>query len=294
MKDIKEDKIKYDSIEKYGNGSLLHHGKHNNRVYLMYLHPADIKGISKHISDIARTYRYTKICCKIPAWAAPYFLSEGYFIEAHIPGYYQNNEAVFFMSKFLNSDRLIYVNYNNLKGLHCIFKNNKSIQSNVPAQPDKFIIQKLDINNAFEISKVFETVFKSYPFPYHDPEYIRHTMDNGNSFYGAIMNEGIVAVAAMKINLQDKNAELKDFATLPICKNLNLENQLLKYMEQKLNTLKIQNIHERISLNNMDLNKTFIKNKYSYSGTLINNAHIDGSIESINVLYKSLCNNVTN
>jgi beta-lysine N6-acetyltransferase len=36
------------------------------------------------------------------------------------------------------------------------------------------------------------------------------------------------------------------------------------------------------------MNKTFLKFDYCYSGTLINNTNIAGSIESMNVYYKHL------
>jgi len=50
----------------------------------------------------------------------------------------------------------------------------------------------------------------------------------------------------------------------------------------------IKTLYTIARLDSIPMNKTFLKLNYCYSGTLINNTNIAGSIESMNIYYKYL------
>ena len=95
-----------DRLEKIG-GSLIQHGKFNDRIYLMSLDNNDYPGILHHMESIADENRYSKIFAKIPTYALEGFRDAGYITEAKIPGFFAQQTDAFFMGKFLDPRRNI-------------------------------------------------------------------------------------------------------------------------------------------------------------------------------------------
>ena len=79
-------------------GTLIQHGKHNDRMYLLKLDNNDIPDIFKIMSELCHKNKYSKITCKVPKNMAPIFYSEGFILEAYIPKFYNSTEDVFFVS----------------------------------------------------------------------------------------------------------------------------------------------------------------------------------------------------
>jgi putative beta-lysine N-acetyltransferase len=139
-----------------------------------------------------------------------------------------------------------------------------------------------------EIASVYKRVFKSYPFPIHDPNYIRKTMRDNLRFFGIREQESLIALSSSEMDPMEKNAEMTDFATLPEARGKRTAYYLLRAMENEMKREGIVTLYTIARLNSLPMNKTFLKHGYSYSGTLINNTNIAGRIESMNVLYKHL------
>jgi hypothetical protein len=106
-----------DRIEIFGKGSLIQHGKLNDRVYLLKMGEDDFPGIIGYIQDLAKKSNYSKLFCKVPSWAVPAFVAEGFVTEAFIPLFYRKQIDVFFLSKFLTSGRLVHQEHKKLSEL---------------------------------------------------------------------------------------------------------------------------------------------------------------------------------
>jgi hypothetical protein len=115
MKGCKGGMTMRDLVTQIGKGSIIQHGKHNDRIYLIKLSEDDLEIILPSISKLARENDYSKIFCKVPKHIAPLFFADGYMLEAYIPGFFNKKEDVFFLSKFLNSDRLLNIVHTQLK-----------------------------------------------------------------------------------------------------------------------------------------------------------------------------------
>ena len=277
-----------DKIETIGKGTIIQHGKFNDRIYLIKLHQEDCPGVLGELRQIARENAYTKIFCKVPGWAAPAFFSDGYLMEAQIPKFYKKKEAAFFLSKYLNSDRLLGVEHESLAEL------GKLLKTTIPGREPSGKagiggeIKKLDLSYVGEITSVYREVFLSYPFPIHDPEYIIRTMKQNVQYYGIERKENLMAVASSEIDTEGQYAEMTDFATLPDYRGNNLSVRLLSKMEEEMRKQGIRTLYTIARLNSIAMNRTFLKLQYSYAGTLIRNTNIAGKIESMNVYYKHI------
>jgi putative beta-lysine N-acetyltransferase len=286
-------------VEKIGKGSVVQHGKFNDRIYLMKLARADCPEILNALRGIARENTYTKIFAKVPSWAAPVFFSDGYLMEAFIPRFYRDREAAFFLSKYLDSDRLMGVEYGSLNELGKLLSaddpgasgkkpagKSKSARLKSVKKFKKSEIIRLGKSDVAEITEVYREVFLSYPFPIHNPGYILKTMKENVWYYGIERKGKLIALASAEIDQKGCNAEMTDFATLPEYRGNSLASIILTVMEKQMKKNGIHTLYTIARLNSMAMNKTFLKLKYTYAGTLIRNTNIAGKIESMNVYYK--------
>lgn len=218
---------------------------------------------------------------------APLFIADGYLLEGYIPRFYGGEEDVYFMSKFLSSDRLLNIETGQLKELKGLLQE-KPKAKNVSEQSDKYKVFKLDETHIDEVVEIYNEVFKSYPFPIHNPDYIRQTMADNVQYYGATKNGKIAALASSEIDFKGLNAEMTDFATSHQHLGNNLSTLLLQKMENEMKAQGICTLYTIARLNSIPMNKTFLRAGYQYSGTLVKNTNIAGEIESMNILYKHL------
>ncbi len=82
-------------------GSIIQHGPHNNRIYLMQLNTGDTQGLIATLDDMALKNDYGKIFAKIsaPTWNA--FKSADYIKEAVIPRFFAGKTDGFFNCQVL-------------------------------------------------------------------------------------------------------------------------------------------------------------------------------------------------
>ncbi len=275
-----------DIIDKIG-GCLLHHGKSSNRIYLMKLADTHIPETITHLDYMAAVNNYTKIIAKVPAWAKNRFEACGYKSEATVPGFYNGTIDTLFMGKFLSATRELEDAADIiLKVLSsaCQCRGRQSVES-LPNGFDWHIAQELD---AQKISDVYRQVFRSYPFPIHDADYIRKTMRENIVYFCITKDREIVSVASCEMDVEAQNVEMTDFATLPTFRGNGFACFLLAKMEQEMLARSIKTAYTIARSVSFGMNITFAKMNYNYAGTLINNTDICGSTESMNVWYKSL------
>ncbi len=277
-----------DKIEKIGHGTIIQHGEVNKRVYLIKLDKRDCPDVIEQINTLARSNNYSKIFCKIPQHLAPVFLANGFFVEGQIPGFYMGSEAAFFVSKFLNSDRLLNIENENLYKLSTLLTDVKPLNRTKLKLDNDSRLLKMTNQDLEQITTIYKEVFASYPFPIHDANYIAETMKNNVQYFGIEKRGKLVALASAELDKESQNAEMTDFATLPVARGQNLSVLLLKAMETEMEAQGIKTLYTIARLKSVGMNKTFIRQNYIYSGTLIKNTNISGSIESMNVYYKSI------
>ena len=277
-----------DKIEKIGRNSLIQHGKLSDRIYLMKLEKEEAVGIIQIIDELARRNKYSKIFCKVQASVAPLFTASGFIPEAHIPQFFNGNESVFFMSKFLSSDRLLNIETNKLQELSELLRKTEIKSFKLPEISVQTSVRKLTEKDSLPMTKLYKKVFQSYPFPIFDPEYIRKTMKTGVQYFGIEESGQLVALASSEVNAEAQNAEMTDFATLPSHRGKKYAYLLLQAMEEKMKAEGIKTVYTIARLQSVGMNLTFLRMNYEFAGTLLKNTNISGDIESMIVYYKNI------
>ncbi|MCU4163212.1 putative beta-lysine N-acetyltransferase [Carboxylicivirga caseinilyticus] len=288
MSVFKEEMIMHDVAETIGNSSLIQHGKHNNRIYLMKLDVQEAELVIQQLSVLARQNGYTKIFCKIPKKVAPLFIADGYIMEGHIPHFYEGEHDACFMAKFLSSDRLLHIEKDQLSILSSLLQDEMQSKLIYDSSESGYEVRRLNKEDVDEMVAIYKEVFETYPFPIHEADYIKKTMNENIQYFGAFKNGVIGALASSEVDCKGKNAEMTDFATSAVHRGNGLSSILLKAMEKEMKEQGIYTLYTIARLNSVPMNKTFLRAGYRYSGTLIKNTNIAGTIESMNVYFKHI------
>jgi len=275
-----------DKIEKV-NGSLIQHGHHNDRIYLMRLNPDDIPGTLATLGRLARERGYGKVCARIPLDAWPDFKTAGYRKEAVIPGFYQGRTDGLFVARYFSAQRRVLPNAETLE--HLPGRRDQTTSGIKPvaehaAQP----VETCKSTDNNEMSAVFQQVFVSYPFPIYDPAYLKEAMAKGVPYYCIRTSEGIVALAASELDRECQTVEMTDFAILPVWRKHSMATALLHHMEKEACKLGIKTAYTIARAASPGVNRLFQGNGYQYAGLLTNNTQISGRIQSMSVWYKHL------
>jgi len=270
-------------------GSVIQHGSHNDRIYLMRLNTNDTDGLIANLDEMALKKGYGKIFAKIPAvkWSA--FKSADYVKEAVVPGFFAGKTDGFFIAKYFSTRRQKAQNVE--EPFRLVNQAGEgSASNNHRTGRDRRNVVACKPSDAAEMSVIYQQVFKSYPFPIQKLTYLKRMMQEGVLYYCIRIEGRIAAIAAAEIDLASKNAEMTDFATLSKWRGRGLAGMLLSHMEKKTRMLGIKTAYTIARAASHGMNSAFKNSGYHYAGLLKNNSQICGSIQSMTVWYKHLTN----
>jgi putative beta-lysine N-acetyltransferase len=275
-----------DVIEKISH-SIVQHGPANRRIYVMKLAERDVPSILPSLDQLARQKGYEKIFAKTPARHKDAFAHAGYEQEARIPHYFNDREDAVFMAKYFSATRSRVKNRQHIIEVLALAHGCDPDPSS--HSPDHFFrVEKCQPEDALEMSRVFQNVFESYPFPIFDPQYLIDSIHRHVTYFCIRKDKRIVALAAADIDPVNQAAEMTDFATLSEYRRQGMAGRLLNAMDAEMKQQGMQTAFSIARSLSAGMNITFVKSGYRYGGTLGNNTYIAGRIESMNIWYKHL------
>ena len=266
------------------DGSLVHHGTSNDRAYLMKL-AGDPGTAAGKLESLARKEGYSKIIAKVPVRAHAPFARAGYRPEGAVPGYFRGREAALFMTKYLKASRRRALDPEKVAA---VLEAAKSRDPEPPGNDDPRICRRARPEDAQAMAEVYRRVFASYPFPIHDPAYLRRAMEENVAYFGVWDDGAPIALASAEMDLAAASAEMTDFATLPEHRGGGLATSLLAAMEEEMRTQKVSTVYTIARAVSFGMNLTFAKLGYRYGGTLTRNTQISGDLECMNIWFKGV------
>jgi putative beta-lysine N-acetyltransferase len=270
-------------------GSVVQHGHHNDRIYLMQLNTDHPETLIPVFDEMARQNVYGKISAKIPEsfWRA--FETAGYEKEAVIPGFFRGEVDALFIAKYLSSQRKSF--REDEKELERVRQaTRKAAKTSFQVSYTSINIDLCQPADAAEISSIYRQIFKSYPFPIQKAAFVERTMNAGNFYFCIRVDGKIAAMAAAEIDMRSRAAEMTDFATLPKWRGQGFASRLLRHMHSWVCDMGIQTAFTIARAASRGMNSVFRNSDYIYAGLLKNNSQICGKIESMTVWYKHLRN----
>ncbi len=275
-----------DVIETIGN-SVIQHGPANDRVYLMKLHPEDSICIVDQLNRLAISRGYSKIFAKVPMWSLDSFVAAGYELEASIPAFFPDGNDACFLGKYFTDARRAELKPHIVQDVLDVSGTQGAIRQLVPL-PSGCTARVAEKEDAVEMAAVYREVFATYPFPIHDPGFLQAAMGGSTVFFSVMMEGKIIALSSAEMDPASRSVEMTDFATLPAYRGHGLALNLLQQMEEAVHSLGIRSLFTIARAYSFGMNITFARDGYRFGGTLTNNTNISGSLESMNVWYKTL------
>lgn len=274
-----------DRMERLG-GSLIQHGSNSERIYLMKVFSKDCPEIIDELDALANREGYSKIFAKVPVSVSQDFLDNGYRTEARVPQLFHGREDGVLLGKFLSSERLVEREPELVKNV--LIEATAQSDGGSIALQEGFDFRSLGEGDVGAAVAVYKEVFASYPFPIHDPSYLKDTMRDSVRYFGVWHKDRLVALASAEMDRGSRNAEMTDFATLPAFRGRGLARVLLTKMERAIRGDGIRTVFTIARAYSYGMNITFARTGYRFGGTLRNNTQICGRQESMNVWYKPL------
>jgi len=274
-----------DLVESLG-ASTVQHGPLNDRVYLMHLAAEDGEEIVERLGRLAERDRRSKVFAKVPTGRAPWFTSQGYVVEAEIPPGPAGGEGLVFVSRFVDPTRGIP------RDGAAVAEVLERVRADggageAPALPPRLCEAPGGTQDAVDIARLYAAVFESYPFPVHEPAFIRRSMDGGVRYVLIRTLEGrLVAVSSAEPAEGGAMLEMTDFATDPDFRGQGLARRLLTTMVGDAQGRGIPLSFTIARAVSAGMNLTFHRGGYHFAGTLVNNTNISGGLESMNVWYR--------
>lgn len=267
------------------HGSLVQHGKHNDRIYVMHLDPAGEEALLLTLEMLVRQHGYRKVFAKIPATSWKSFQAAGFAREAEIPLLFSGQKDCYFVGKFYGGRQQTDEDFSVLRKIlaeasprHVKEKDTSELTP----------VQKCSVTDTKELATFYRDLFASYPFPIFEPMYLEKMMREDVAYYCVRNREKIIAAAATESTPDGRYAEMTDFGTASDWRKQGMAASLLRRMESELESAGFLTAFTIARAASPGMNMVFKRGGYQYSGLLVNNTQISGTIESMTVWYKRL------
>jgi len=262
----------------------------NNHIILDYnnsrLKIIDTNHTSKNdwlgIIELAHELNFGKIICFCRDKYIEDLQQYGFILEGQIAGFFDGNDA-FCLSLFIDKKRQ-YSKYNLLED-EILTK----CQTNLSVKDidDDIIIRDAKNSDINQMILLFKKVFKTYPSPIFDANYLNEILGKKVLFKIAVKQKEIICIASADIDVVYNNAEITDCCTNPIFRGKGLLTNIIIELEKSLNNSNIGTLYSLSRATEPGINMVLSKMQYKYSGRMLNNCNISGDFEDMNIWVKN-------
>ncbi|MFD2705018.1 putative beta-lysine N-acetyltransferase [Salibacterium lacus] len=143
-------------------------------------------------------------------------------------------------------------------------------------------------NDAEEMARLYRSVFRTYPTPMHDPQFIRDVMKE-EVYFTIMEHEGnIVSACSADVLESFQSAEMSDCATHPEHRNQGLLSTQFSYLIQQMQRKGLWSLFSYSRSLSFGMNLVNVYHGFEYGGTMVRNSNIAGQLESMNIWYRQL------
>lgn len=259
---------------------------YSNERLLVNDFSGNIDDLLRAISKYVEKYSFTKIIIKTRPQHWQELLSKGLELEAIFKSYFNGIDcyAMAFYKETKRRTSHYWVQENDI----LISVLEKDRKSDLATPPSTYHFRRATKEDVVQLSSLYDHIFKLYPTPMNQPEYIHYQMNSGNIFYLVEHNKQIVSAASADINKTFNHAELTDCATLPEHRKYGLMKKILSFLEADLKQQGITCVFSIARALSYGMNAALYQLGYEYGGRMINNCYIFDKMEDMNVWTKDL------
>ena len=122
----------------------------------------------------------------------------------------------------------------------------------------------------------------------NDHTYLEKIMQKTSIFKIMLYQNKIISAASIDVDQRTSSAELTDCATTEDHCGKGLMSHLVKSLEIEAKKLNLITLYSIARARSIGMNSVFSHNMYNYYGCLINNCHICGQLENMNIWSKRI------
>ncbi len=204
----------------------------------------------------------------------------GFVLEGSIQGYYNGSDAHFLAAYLLPERGFSDIFDREMKMLHDIMRRTRKAYAPLP---DSFILRRAEKSDCTALAELYKSIFSSYPTPVYDPQYVASSIENGDIYMVAYSGRRLIAAAAAEIYRKHDRAEITNCATDLEYRGMGLNTVLINSLEESCQDAGIKCLYSLARASSYGMNFVLHSLGYDYSGTLVNNCHIAGRFEDMNI-----------
>jgi putative beta-lysine N-acetyltransferase len=246
----------------------------------------NVDAICKRITEIAKAHALTKVFIKSREDDWQTFLSKGCMLEGIYKGYFNGGDA-YCMALYDDLERRTsdyWIEEDHLlKQVLAL-----PLKPDRPLVPEQCTLRIARMEDAEQLSLLYDQIFQTYPTPMNEPEYVKKTMREGTIYYLIESPHQLISAASAEINTVYANAEMTDCATLPAYRNQGLMRLLMHALEDELIARNITCAYSLSRALSFGMNAVFFQMGYRYYGRLTKNCDIYDKFEDMNLWCKLL------
>ncbi|QGG48975.1 putative beta-lysine N-acetyltransferase [Heliorestis convoluta] len=211
----------------------------------------------------------------------------GFIQEGKIPGFFKGQDALC-NAYFVDPDRAQSAYFEEEQKILDQVRADKVPGKTEAPLPANLTIRTLEEEDAKSLVSLYKAIFESYPSPLFDITYIKQIMRTHVYFMGVFEKGHLIAAGSAEMDLTNRNAEMTDLATRPEARGQGLGTSILQALEEKMIARQIPCLYSLVRAGVPSANRGLYKLGYHYQGKHINNCHIDGNYENMNIWSKKL------
>lgn len=263
----------------------------NSRIKILTHDSLDSKQLYD-IKQLARLNHLSKIISFAPVACGDIFKEAGFIMEGNIAGFFKGNDALCY-SYFLDEERKLSP-FSDAGLMLSEYTADRLSTEHLESKPAISLQPPYEISDAIDsdldqMTALFQSVFSTYPSPVSDKEYIRSNMRNKKVIYKVALHYGkVIGIASAELDKTNLNAEMTDCVTMPEYRGRGILTAILQELEDQLQKDGYRCLYSLCRAMIPSVNRAFMNQGYNYAGRMIQNCHMCGTFEDMNIWVKNL------
>lgn len=154
--------------------------------------------------------------------------------------------------------------------------------------PASFHMRWAKQQDAEQMSILYKTIFKSYPTPMNEPDFIKQMIVDNVYFLVVEHRNDIVSACSAELLQNFRSAELSDCATFREHRSKQLLSYQVAHLIPRLKKIGVGTLFSYSRSTSVGMNLVNAKHGFHYGGRMVQNSNISGSMENMNIWYKTL------
>ncbi|MFZ5643519.1 MAG: putative beta-lysine N-acetyltransferase [Bacillota bacterium] len=257
----------------------------NRRLKVLSYEAGDHFRLAERIKGLAQEKKLGKVLFNSRKEGCLDLERAGFVLEGTIPGFFNGKDAYCY-SYFIDPARSRSRYLEEEDRILMEVTGSKAPEKSEAKLPAGYNLREVREDDVEGLVSLYKSVFASYPSPLFDPGYILDVMKDQVYFLAVFKNSVLVSAGSAEMDIINQNAEITDLATDPGARGLGLVTAVMKALEAEMCERRLNCLYSLSRAGVPGVNRALYKLGYSFKGRLINNCHIGGRFENMNVWVK--------